>query len=332
MRSERAEAVAERVPDSASAAAPARLRVRDLCVSFRTRHGLVAALSDVTLEVAAGEFFLVVGESGSGKSVLAHALLGVLPANVNVSGSVLLDGIELMGSEPKQLRARRARDFAFIPQSPVTALNPVRRLGTLMAESARAKGVPNDQVRTRLVAATRDLGLEFDHLERRYAHQLSGGMQQRVVTAMAAVAHPKVVIADEPTSSLDADLVADTATQLRRLADGGAAVIVITHDLRLAAHLGGRLALTYAGRIVEERPTPAFFTGPAHHYGRGLLGALPERDAVPIPGSSPVLTDLPQGCAFAPRCGYADDPCRDRLPDAEELADGFVRCVHHARG
>lgn len=310
---------------------PDRLQVRDLCVRFRTRHGVVAALSDVTFDVAAGEFCVVVGESGGGKSVLAHALLGTLPTNVDVTGSARLDGGELIGIDTARLRAHRARDFAFIPQSPATALNPVRRIGRLMVESARAKGVPRDEVRVRLDAVTGNLGLDLADLGRRYPHQLSGGMQQRVVTAMAAVAQPKVVIADEPTSALDADLVADTAAQLRCLADNGAAVIVITHDLRFAASLGGRLALLYAGRLVESRSTPGFFADPAHPYGRGLLGALPERGAVPIPGSAPVPTELPPGCAFAPRCRHADNACSQRMPEPVALDDGFVRCVHHAR-
>lgn len=314
-------------PDSAS---DPLLAIRGLRVVFRTRHGSVAALSDVDLDVAPGEFRVVIGESGSGKSVLAHALLGLLPANVDLTGSAMLGATEMIGAHGAELRDLRARRLAFVPQSPATALNPVRRIGSLLTEGARAKGIAAAQVRERLSDATRSLGLDLDAVWDRYPHHLSGGMQQRVVTALALLGEPQLVIADEPTSGLDANRVADTAIQLQRLADAGAAVLVITHDLALARMLTGRLALLYAGRIVEDRPTEAFFTDPAHPYGRGLLAARPDQGAVPIPGTPPTLTHLPPGCAFHPRCAVAVDVCPTAVPPPHSLRDGTVRCVLHA--
>ncbi len=311
---------------------PALLQVRGLNVRFRTRQGSVAALSEVDLDVEAGEFRVVIGESGCGKSVLAHALLGLLPANVDLAGSVRLGGTELIGAHGRLLREIRARRLAFVPQSPATALNPVRRVGTLMIEGARAKGIPSEEARPRLAVAARSLGLELDEVWARYRHHLSGGMQQRVVSALALMGKPELVIADEPTSGLDPDRVVDTVIQLRRLAETGSAVLVITHDLTLAAALEGRLALLYAGRVVEDRPTSAFFAEPAHPYGRGLLAALPERGAVPIPGTPASLTHLPPGCAFTPRCAHAQPICGEAVPDMYAAPDGRVRCVMHAGG
>jgi len=307
------------------------LEVEDLSVGFRTERGVVQALSEANLTVAAGDLLLVVGESGSGKTVLAHSLLSLLPRNVNVTGYVRLRGQDLLGLSPRELRHVRSRRMAPIPQSPASSLNPVRKLGGQLLEAARARGLSEPAARARLAELLGELGLDFEFVGGRYIHQLSGGMQQRIVNAMALVGEPDLVIADEPTSGLDTALVDTTAAQLLSISARGAALLVITHDLRLAERLGGRLALLYASRIVEIGPTKLFFKAPSHPYGRELLRALPEREGKSIPGLSPELTALPGHCAFADRCPDSFDRCVESLPDLYPVRDGVAaRCFVHA--
>ena len=309
----------------------ALLDVDELSVGFRTRAGTVQALSRASVTVAPGELLLVVGESGSGKTVLAHSLLRLLPRNVDVSGSIRLGGEDVLALKPDALRRMRGRRMALIPQSPASSLNPVRKLGGQLLEAAQARGLTEHDARRRLRELLAELGLDLDFISGRYVHQLSGGMQQRIVNAMALVGDPDIVIADEPTSGLDSDLVDTTATQLREISARGASLLVITHDLRLAQRLGGRLALLYASRIVEVGPTAAFFNAPAHPYGRELLRALPEREGKSIPGLSPELTALPDHCAFADRCPDRFDRCTEAVPDLYPAADGVLaRCFAHA--
>jgi peptide/nickel transport system ATP-binding protein len=307
------------------------LEIDELSVGFRTPRGVVHALSEVSLHLEPGELLLVVGESGSGKTVLAHSLLRLLPRNATTAGAVRLSGTDVLRAAPRELRELRGRRVALIPQSPASALNPVRRLGGQLLEVARARGLSAPTARQRLRSLLVPVGLDFDDLARRYAHQLSGGMQQRVVNALALLGEPELVIADEPTSGLDADLVDTTAAQLREISARGAALLVITHDLRLAERLGGRLALLYASRVVEVGPTAAFFAAPSHPYGRELLRALPEREGKPIPGLPPELTALPPGCAFADRCPDRFDRCTLALPDLHPVRDSFSRCFSHAQ-
>ncbi len=309
----------------------ALLEVEGLSVGFRTRRGVVQALSQASVTIEAGELLLVVGESGSGKTVLAHSLLALLPRNVNVSGSIRLGGEEILALKPIALRRVRGRRMALIPQSPASSLNPVRKLGGQLLEAARARGLTEQQSRTRLRELLGEVGIDLDLVGRCYVHQLSGGMQQRVVNAMALVGEPDLVIADEPTSGLDADLVDTTAAQLREISARGTSLLVITHDLRLAERLGGRLALLYASRIVEIGPTAGFFVAPSHPYGRELLRALPEREGKSIPGMAPELTALPGHCAFADRCPDRFDRCTESLPDLYPVpGETLARCFAHA--
>jgi peptide/nickel transport system ATP-binding protein len=309
----------------------ASLEVEALSVGFRTRRGIVQALSQASITVQPGGLLLVVGESGSGKTVLAHTMLRLLPRNVDVSGSVRLGGQEVLDLPCAEMRRIRGRRMALMPQSPASSLNPVRRLGGQLLEAARARGLTEQQARTRLRELLDEVGLDLDVVGRRYVHQLSGGMQQRIVNAMALVGEPDIVIADEPTSGLDCDLVDTTAGQLRAISARGASLLVITHDLRLAERLGGRLALLYASRIVEVGPTPAFFGAPAHPYGRELLRALPEREGRPIRGTAPELTALPDHCAFADRCPDRFDRCTQFMPGLYPARkDAVARCFLHA--
>ncbi|WP_165491983.1 ABC transporter ATP-binding protein [Egibacter rhizosphaerae] len=318
------------LPVCAERVAEEVLHVADLGVRFRTRRGVVPALAGLSFDLAPGGTRVVIGESGSGKSVLAHTLLGLLPRNAEVLGAVRLAARHLVGASARELRELRARHVGFVPQSPATSLNPVRRLDSLLTELARVKGIPAEQAPERVDAALRELDLSLDAVARRYPHQLSGGMQQRVLIAAAKLGHPALVVADEPTSALDADLAADTADGLVSLAEHGTAVLVITHDLRLAERLGGDTAVLYAGHLVEDRPTSAVFDAPAHPYTQGLLAALPERGGVPIPGMPPELTDLPPGCPFAPRCERHQLACDDAVPRPVAVRGGYVRCLDHA--
>lgn len=309
----------------------ALLETERLSVRFRTPRGVVQALSDACLTLERGELLLVVGESGSGKSVFAHSLLRLLPRNAGVTGAIRLDGDDLLALPARALRQVRSRRVALIPQSPASALNPVRKLGGQLLEAAQARGLGEQDARARLRAVLAELGLDADAVGRRYAHQLSGGMQQRVVNAMAMVGEPDLVIADEPTSGLDAELVDTTADQLLDITRRGAALIVITHDLRLAERLGGRLALLYASRIVELGPTAAFFAEPSHPYGRELLRALPEREGRPIAGMPPTLIALPPHCAFADRCPERRPQCTTAIPELSAVSDAVLaRCFARA--
>ncbi len=304
--------------------------IAQLSVRFRTANGVVRALSDVDLRIWPRDVVVLVGESGSGKTVLAHAILRLLPMNAEVTGTVRFDDDDLLTLSERQMRAVRGRRIALIPQSASTSLDPVRRVGGQLLEWARLRDIDGADARSRLDRRLTGLGLSFDAVAPRYAHQLSGGMQQRVVNAGCLVSTPDLVLADEPTHGLDADLVDATADQLLAVAAEGSALLVITHDLRLAERLGGRLALLYASRLVELRSSAAFFAGPAHPYGRGLLGALIERGGVPIPGLSPELTALPPGCPFAPRCPSALEECQLSMPAGHPVDTGWARCVLHA--
>ncbi|MDT0444654.1 MULTISPECIES: ABC transporter ATP-binding protein [unclassified Streptomyces] len=292
------------------------------------RH--VAAVNGVSFELAAGECLALVGESGCGKSVLASALLGLLPGNARTRGTALLgpdDRIDLLGAEETTLaRTVRGRRAGLIPQSPAAHLTPVRTVRSQLEETVRElRDTRRGALRAAAEAAAARAAFPADHLDR-YPHQLSGGLAQRAATALALVADAPLLIADEPTTGLDRDLVDRTVDELRRHTDEGHGLLVITHDLAAAARMADRVAVMYAGRIVEVATAADFFgaAGPRHPYARGLLDALPERAFAPIPGLPPELDALPEGCAFAARCDRATDICTT-LP----ALTGGVAC-HHA--
>jgi peptide/nickel transport system ATP-binding protein len=296
------------------------LRVEDLGVRFRLRDAVVQAVTDLHLTVRRGELVAVVGESGCGKSVLAHALLGLLPRNATITGHAHLGGLDLIHCGPQRLaRDVRGRRVGLVPQSPATALTPVRTGRRLLAETLKAHG--RDPALAAALAA--DAGLPAAALDR-YPFQLSGGMAQRLVTALALASDPPLLIADEPTTGLDRPLVDHTLDLLRRRCDDGAAVLLITHDLNAAERVADTVAVMYASRIVEHRPAGELFSAPAHPYTTALLDALPDRAFTPIPGHPPMLTALPDGCAFAVRCPRASRAC------AVQPA-GPVACHHPVR-
>ncbi|MEV3896278.1 ABC transporter ATP-binding protein [Streptomyces anulatus] len=278
----------------------------------------IAAVTDARFSVAPGECLALVGESGCGKSVLASALLGLLPANAETTGSAVLGGdTDLLTADERTLaRTVRGRRIGLVPQSPAAHLTPVRTVRAQLEESLRElTGVRGSALgKAALVAAAR-ASFPEGHLDR-YPHELSGGLAQRAATALALVGDAPLLLADEPTTGLDRDLVERTVDELRRHTDEGRALLIITHDLAAAERIADRVAVMYAGRIVEIADAAPFFgaPGPRHPYARGLLDALPERDFAPIPGMPPELGALPGGCAFAARCAYADARCTDERP------------------
>lgn len=289
------------------------LSVRGLSVRFRMRGGRhVAAVTDASFDLAAGECLALVGESGCGKSVLASALLGLLPGNAQTAGSAVVDGIDVLTAGERTLaRTVRGRRVGLVPQSPAGHLTPVRTVGTQLVETVRALTGARGRAADKAAAEAADrAAFPADHLDR-YPHELSGGLAQRAATALALVGDAPLLLADEPTTGLDRDLVEHTAAELRRHADQGRALLLITHDLAAARRTADRVAVMYAGRIVEITGAEEFFDGPGprHPYARGLLDALPERGFTPIPGMPPELGDLPDGCAFAARCPRADARC-----------------------
>ncbi len=309
------------------------LSVRGLSVRFRMRGGRhIAAVTDVHFDLAAGECLALVGESGCGKSVLASALLGLLPGNAQTAGSALLGGagprgdVDLLAADERTLaRTVRGRRIGLVPQSPAAHLTPVRTVRAQLEETVRElTGTRGPALRAAAEAAADRAAFPAGHLDR-YPHELSGGLAQRAATALALVGDAPLLLADEPTTGLDRDLVDRTVDGLRRHADEGRALLMITHDLAAAERVADRVAVMYAGRIVELGDARAFFgaPGPRHPYARGLLNALPERAFLPVPGSPPELGALPAGCVFAARCARTSAAC-DALPP---LTEG-VACHH----
>ncbi|MFC7995007.1 ABC transporter ATP-binding protein [Streptomyces rochei] len=278
-------------------------------------------LDDVTLRVAAGEVVGLVGESGSGKSTTAKAALGLLPGRAAATGTVRVDGTDVLALTGEELRRHRARTVAMIHQDPRAALNPVRRVGDFLRE----RGAD----RARAAELLDAVGLsDPERRLRQRPHEFSGGMLQRVVIAGALAARPRLLLADEATSALDVTTQAEILALLRGLhAEQGAGLLFITHDLHLAAAYCDRVYVMYAGRVVEERTAAAFFAAPAHPYTRGLLACSPTlgdtgRSLTPVPGRPPSLGDVFPGCPFAPRCREAEPDCETWRPEALRLPDG----------
>jgi peptide/nickel transport system ATP-binding protein len=308
------------------------LELQDLQVEFGTREGVARVLNGVSYHVDAGETLAVLGESGSGKSVTAQAILGLLdtPPAVIRAGRILFEGRDLLTLPPEERRAERGAGIAMVFQDALSALNPVFPVGWQIGEALRVrKGLSKSAARQRAIelmervkipaAATR-----VDD----YPHQFSGGMRQRVMIAMALALDPKVLIADEPTTALDVTVQAQIMDLLMELkSERGMALILITHDLGVVAQVADRIAVMYAGRIVEQADVHSLYAHPVHPYTRALLDSMPRqhRDDQPlkaIAGLPPNLTRIPPGCPFHPRCTVAVERCRAELPAVVELGGG----------
>jgi peptide/nickel transport system ATP-binding protein len=322
------------------------LEVEDLQTYFYTRAGLVKAVDGVSFKLKRGETLAIVGESGCGKSVTALSLMRLVadPPGRIVGGSIRLSGTDLVRLDENAMRAIRGNRIAMIFQEPMTSLNPVMTIGRQISE---ALILHQDMTRAEALARTiQMLGLvgipEPEQRAKEYPHQLSGGMRQRAMIAMAVACNPEVLIADEPTSALDVTIQAqilEVIAKLRR--ELGTAVILITHDLGVVAETAEHVIVMYAGRKVEEGDVRSVFADPQHPYTRGLIHSIPRlalmrsRGAAQaerlqeIPGMVPALSNLPPGCAFAPRCPLASDICRREVPRFEEKRPGlFAACWH----
>jgi oligopeptide/dipeptide ABC transporter ATP-binding protein len=316
------------------------LELQGLTVELPTAAGWVRPVNDVSLRIAAGESLGLVGESGSGKTMMALALMGLLPAGARVSGAASIEGTasaptSLIALREPEWRAVRGRQIAMVFQEPMTALNPVMRIGAQIAEAIRAHyaALDSGEVRRRTLDALRRAAVpEPETRAEQFPHQLSGGLRQRAMIAMALAGGPRLLIADEPTTALDVTVqkqILDLLDRLRRELQLG--LLFITHDLGVVAQVADRVAVMYAGRVVEQGPAREVFARPSHPYTRGLLAASPtlERGKLtPIPGTVPQLTALPPGCAFEPRCDVRIADCNRAVPDLRPASpDHAARCI-----
>jgi oligopeptide/dipeptide ABC transporter ATP-binding protein len=308
----------------------AALEVDGLRVEFGRLPAAVQAVQRVSFSVDAGETVGVVGESGSGKTVTGLAIMGLVdPPGKITEGDVRLAGKPLIGLPESEYRRVRGRDLAMVFQDPLSALNPVRRIGDQIAEAARVHGVSRSTAQARAVEILDRVGVTPARRRvRAYPHELSGGMRQRVMLAMALVNRPQVLIADEPTTALDVT----TQAQILELIVGlqhemGLALVLVSHDLGVVAGVADRVLVMYAGRIVEEGTVDEIFSAAGHPYTRGLLASLPRADdarsqLAAIPGTPPDASALPSGCAFHPRCALAVEACREERPSPKVLTGG----------
>lgn len=301
------------------------LEIHDLSVSFRMYDGALEqkdlqVISDLHLTVHPGEIVAIAGSSGSGKSLLASAILGILPGNATVKGHLHYKGEELT---PERQAKLRGSEIALVPQS-VAFLDPLMKVG------AQADG----HKKPRPTEKRRGLFKRFalpDNTEKLYPFQLSGGMARRVLVSTALITDAQLIIADEPTPGMSMDQALEALQMFREMANAGKAVVLITHDIDLAFEFADRVAVFYAGTTVETAPAADFKTGPdalRHPYSRALWRALPQNGFTPIPGFQPYAGNLPKGCLFAPRCPYKTAQCENAVPPVREIRDGEVRCYH----
>jgi peptide/nickel transport system ATP-binding protein len=324
-------------PDVAAPGEPL-LDVGDLRVSFDTEDGVVRAVDGVSFTLGEGETLGIVGESGSGKSVTMMSVMRlIIDPNAHFAGTAVYRGQDLMTLDKKEMRAVRGSEIAMIFQDPMTSLNPVYKVGWQIAEQIRAhRKLTRAQAHARAVELLTAVGIP--RAERRaddYPYQFSGGMRQRVMIALALSCDPRVLIADEPTTALDVTIQAQILTLIKRLrTDFGSSVVLITHDMGVVAEMADRVAVMYAGRIVEHGTVREIFYSPQHPYTWGLLGSIARLDRpkprrlAAIPGSPPSLTSLPAGCAFADRCLFRFDLCDQVPPLLDRSGNGHLDACH----
>src|SRR3954451_8541471 len=309
------------------------LSLRDLKVGFKTPNGIVQAVRGIDLEVAPGEAVGVVGESGSGKSVSFLATLGLLPSKALITGSAKVAGVELVGANRQPLDSGRGKKAAMIFQDPLSALNPVHRIGDQIVEMIRShQDVSKDAAAARAVELLDLVGIpQPKDRARQYPHEFSGCMRQRVMIAMAISNDPDVLIADEPTTALDVTVQAQILEVIDRIRrDFNTAVVMITHDLGVIARIADRVQVMYAGRVVERTTVHELFDQPTHPYTQGLLHSIPRHGQtrlIPIAGSPPNMLRPPSGCAFRTRCPYAIEACAGDLPELRPVANAQSACI-----
>jgi peptide/nickel transport system ATP-binding protein len=317
------------------------LEIEDLKTHFHTRDGVVRAVDGVSFSVYPGETLAVVGESGCGKSVTALSILRLVasPPGHTSAARLRFEGLDLLSLSDADMRKVRGDAISMIFQEPMTSLNPVLTIGRQIAETLTLhRGLAADDALARAVEMLKLVGIsEPQRRVSQYPHQLSGGMRQRVMIAMALACDPRLLIADEPTTALDVTIQAQILDLMRELkATTGAAIMLITHDLGVVAEMAQRVIVMYAGRKVEEAPVASLFAQPRHPYTRGLLNSIPRlgeteaagrKQLAEIPGTVPSLKERISGCIFAPRCAYATERCVREYPELEQKSSGhFVAC------
>ncbi len=323
-------------PSTDSALDQPLLSVKDLKTVFHTGSGIVRAVDGVSFHVAPGKTLCVVGESGSGKSVTALSILRLTPGKI-ISGEVTFEGRDLIKASTAEMRRIRGSDIAMIFQDPMTSLNPLYTVGYQIGESYRIhQNLSSREATNRATEMLRQVGVASPHQRvHEYPHQMSGGMRQRVMIAMALACRPKLLIADEPTTALDVTIQAQILELMKELREQiGTSTMLITHDLGVVAEMADEVVVMYGGQVMEQAPVYEVFEQPAHPYTLGLLRSIPsldeERETLEvIPGNVPNPKNFPSGCRFHPRCPFATEQCKTDIPALEEARPGhWVRCWH----
>ena len=305
------------------------LKIEDLGVYFNARGRIVKANNGVDLEIEENEFLGLIGETGCGKSILGRAIMGLLSENAGIKGKIIYKGENLLDLSEDRMRQIRGKEIAMMLQNPSISLNPVLNVGEQIAEVYRYhNGVTKEEAKKKASNMLELVGIDPKRM-RDYPHQFSGGMKQRVMIAIGLALNPRILIADEPTTGLDSPMkkkIVDLMSELIR--SRNMSMLLITHDLEVAKRMCDRIAVMYAGELLEIAPVEKILSEPKHPYTQDLLGSLPRRGLKPIPGASPSLTSLPTGCRFHPRCRYKGDECSKNHPDMIEInSEGtYVRC------
>jgi len=304
------------------------LRIEGLRVYFNARGRIVKANNGVDLDIRENEILGLIGETGCGKSILGRAIMGLLSENVEVGGRIIYKGENLLDLSEDRMKQIRGREIAMMLQNPSTSLNPVLTVGEQIAEVYRCHNDATREEAKRKASNMLELvGVDSKRM-REYPHQFSGGMKQRVMIAIGLALNPRILIADEPTTGLDSSTknqVLDLMSELIRSRD--MSMLLITHDLGVARRMCDRIAVMYAGELVEIAPAEKILSEPKHPYTQGLLDSLPRMGLKPIPGASPSLSSPPRGCKYNPRCRYKGDECSEKHPDMIRLGDSYVRCI-----
>ncbi len=317
---------------------PPLLEIKELITVFDTNRGRIKAVDGVSLSLQPGETLGIVGESGCGKTMLALSIMRLIPANGSIiNGSIIFQGQDLLKLSAEEIRSKRGNEIAMVFQEPMTSLNPVIRIGEQIAEAIRLhQNLSEKDAFALSIEQLREVGIpEPERRAQDYPHQLSGGMRQRVMVAMAMSCHPRLLLADEPTTALDVTIQAQILDLISDLKEkNNMAVILITHDLGIIAQTADNVAVMYAGKIVENSPVDEMFANPLHPYTKGLIDSLPsgcgsdrQKHLKTIPGSVPSLYNLAAGCSFQERCSLSTGQCREHEPKLVEIKSGhFVSC------